>query len=38
MVRSQHNMGHTAFAMVINMALVASVFAGIVAAVSTLAA
>ena len=38
MVRSENNMGHTALAMVINLALVASVFAGIVAAVSTLAA
>jgi hypothetical protein len=38
MVRSQNNNGHTAFAMVINLALVAVVFAGIVAAVSSLAA
>ncbi len=38
MVRSENNMGHTAFAMVINMALVAVVFAGVVAAVSTLVA
>lgn len=38
MVRSENSMGHTAFAMVINLALVATVFAGIVAAVSTLAA
>ena len=38
MVRSENNQGHTAFAMVINMALVAVVFAGVVAAVSSLAA
>lgn len=38
MVRSENNHGHTAFAMVINMALVAVVFAGVVAAVSSLAA
>jgi hypothetical protein len=38
MVRSENNMGHTALAMVINMALVATVFVGVVAAVSTLVA
>ena len=38
MVRSENNHGHTAAAMVINLALVATVFAGVVAAVSTLAA
>ncbi len=38
MVRHENNHGHTAFAMVINMALVAVVFAGVVAAVSSLAA
>ncbi len=35
---SGNNAGHTAFAMVINLALVASVFAGVIAAVSTVAA
>ena len=38
MVRSENNHGHTAFAMVINMALVATVFAGVVAAISTMVA
>ena len=35
---SENNAGHTAFAMVINLALVSVVFAGVIAAVSTLAA
>lgn len=35
---SGNNAGHTAFAMVINLVLVAGVFAGVVAAVSSLAA
>jgi hypothetical protein len=35
---SGNNAGHTAFAMIINIALMATVFAGVVAAVSSLAA
>ncbi len=35
MVNTQNNHGHTAVAMVINLALVAAVSAGIVAAVSS---
>ncbi len=35
---SGNNAGHTAFAMVINLALVAVVFTGVIAAVSSLAA
>ncbi len=35
---SGNNAGHTAFAMLINLALVAVVFAGVVASVSSLAA
>jgi hypothetical protein len=38
MTLSENNNGHTAFAMVINLALVALVFAGVVASVSSLAA
>jgi len=36
MVRSENNSGHSAIAMVINLALVAGVFAGMAAAISTL--
>ncbi len=36
MVNAQNNHGHTAIAMVINLALIAAVSAGIVAAVSSL--
>jgi Na+-translocating ferredoxin:NAD+ oxidoreductase RnfG subunit len=36
MVNVQNNAGHTAIAMVINLALIAAVSAGIVAAVSSL--
>ncbi len=36
MVRSKNNAGHSAIAMVINLALVAGVFAGMAAAVSSL--
>ncbi len=38
MVLSENNAGYTAVAMVLNLALVAGVFAGVVAAISTLAA
>ena len=38
MVRSENNHGHTAMAMLINLALVATVFAGVVAAISTMVA
>ena len=36
MVKTQNNHGHTAVAMVINLALIAAVSAGIVAALSSL--
>lgn len=36
MVNTQNNYGHTAIAMVVNLALLAAVSAGIVAAISSL--
>ncbi len=38
MFMSENNVGHTAVGMVVNLALLATVFAGVVAAVSTLVA